>query len=318
MFSLLNLMPYRLMGADMKKIVLYIDDDLTFDYSKRKLEQYEVVQKPLWRHDLPLIAVKIFRRTGQYTVSKVLNTSTDIGKYDLAIIPEYQLTPDAFNYILRKPIASKQIILFRNKVNKTNYYILENRNHAGLEICTYNLKDAHKYKMLYQPQCWNKDFCSGTHERVVTDLYFVGTAKDRYQDIISIKNEAERQHLVTDFTIVSNHGEPMTTRNPIPYTMCLQRMKQSRAILDIVGADNEGLTYRPLEALFLQKKLITNYLGIQHYDFYAPNRKNIFLIGVDHLNNLAEFIQTPFVKTEFSMDKYDIVAWMDGIIQQVF
>ena len=272
----------------MKKIVLYIYDDLTFDYSKRKLEQFEVIQKPLWRNDLPLIAVKILRRTGQYTVSKVLNTSTDIGKYDLAIIPEYQLTPDALNYILRKPIAPKQVILFRNKVNKTNYYILENRDHAGLIICTYNLKDAHKYKMLYQPQCWNKDFFNVTQERVVTD-----------------------------FTIVSNRGQPMTTRNPIPFTMCLQRMKQSRAILDIVGTDNEGLTYRPLEALFLQKKLVTNYLGIQHYDFYAPNRKNIFLIGVDHLNNLSEFIQTPFVKTEFSMDKYDIVAWMDGIIQRV-
>lgn len=281
------------------------------------MEYCSVTQKSLWREDLPPFVVKLFRRTGQYTASKVLNTFDDAGKYDVAIIPEPMLTPDALNCFIRNPIAPKQIVLFRNRVDKTNFYILEKRCYGNLEVCTYSLTDAKKYRMLYHPQCWNKDLGKGPEEPIVSDLYFVGYAKSRYQDIIAIKDEIVRNHLIADFTVVSKNGEPMTTKYAVPYSECVRRMKRSRAILDIVGADNEGLTYRPLEALFLKKKLVTNFLGLQNYDFFMPNRKNIFLIGVDSLDNLAEFVRAPFVQSEFSMNQYDIADWMESLIRQV-
>ena len=69
------------------------------------------------------------------------------------------------------------------------------------------------------------------------------------------------------------------------------------------------MTRRPLEALFFNKKLITNNPNIQSYDFYNP--KNIFIFGKDPTGKIKDFMQNPIEPVADSVKKkYDINEWI--------
>ena len=73
----------------------------------------------------------------------------------------------------------------------------------------------------------------------------------------------------------------------LPYEEVLKYVKNTQCILDIVQKGQEGLTRRIMEAMFFNKKLVTNNDQIQQYDFY--DRKNIYLLGQDQ-RELGTFI----------------------------
>ncbi|WP_283128099.1 hypothetical protein [Allofournierella massiliensis] len=294
----------------MKRIVLYIPSQhyiLKFD--ERKVDGVDISQKQLWNYNMPKLLVKVLRRLGPFGAKVVSNIDQDRGKYDTAIFPEAEMTRSLLRYIIKKPIAKRQIVIFSNKVSEKTKYILS-ESKKNIELYTYNLEDTFIYPIKYQWQCWNKDLIGEKTQKNESDIFFVGEAKRRYEDIIKIKEYCESHGLKTDFTIVSNGKEPFTTSERLPYEKCLEKMRNTLAILDVVGEGNVGLTYRPLEALFLKKKLITNYNAICKYDFYEENSKNIFIMGVDDIKTLPEFIKSPFQESNFDMSKYDIETWI--------
>ena len=65
----------------------------------------------------------------------------------------------------------------------------------------------------------------------------------------------------------------------IPYTEYLGIIFNCECIIDIIINEQSGLSLRVMEALFFNKKLITNNKYIADMDFYNPN--NIYIFGVD-------------------------------------
>lgn len=83
----------------------------------------------------------------------------------------------------------------------------------------------------------------------------------------------------------------------------------SKAIVEINQSQQNGLTVRALEALFTEKKLITNNLDIINMDFY--NKNNIFIIGQDSFNLLRKFIDSDYEKIPKSIiDNYSASKWL--------
>ena len=73
--------------------------------------------------------------------------------------------------------------------------------------------------------------------------------------------------------------------------------------------DIKGLTLRTLEALFFKKKLITNNRDIVNLQFYNAN--NIFVLGIDKLENLKIFMDKPYENIEQKViDYYDFNEWL--------
>lgn len=300
----------------MKSVVLYVSPQhYVLNFSLRKIDGLKIIQKDLWNQKIPKIAMKIFRRLDVLGAKIVSNISEDRGKYDVAIYPEWEMTPQLLNYIIKHPIAKKQVIFFANAVNKKTEYILKKSRRSNICLYTYNSADSRNYQMKYCRQCWNKDLVGLENKESESDIFFVGLAKTRYSDIVKIKCLCENKGLKTDFVIVSKNDEPYTSHERLPYTECIERVKRSKAVLDIVGDGNIGLTYRPLEALFLKRKLVTNYSEIQEYDFYNDNRENIFVLGVDDLNGISEFVREPFKENKFDMMKYDIESWIQSLVE---
>lgn len=95
----------------------------------------------------------------------------------------------------------------------------------------------------------------------------------------------------------------------VEYDDYLQNLRESKAILEIVPENVVGLTIRTMEALFFNKKLITNNKDIKNYDFYNPN--NIFIIGEDSEDKIKQFINSPFELIDRKIvEYYDFENWI--------
>ena len=93
------------------------------------------------------------------------------------------------------------------------------------------------------------------------------------------------------------------------YDKYLELLSESNCILDYNEKGQSGLTLRPMEALFLEKKLITNNKDIKNYDFYNPS--NIFILGENNIEDIKEFINKPYEKVEQKIiDYYDFEQWL--------
>ena len=91
--------------------------------------------------------------------------------------------------------------------------------------------------------------------------------------------------------------------------MILQFIQESRCILEIVKNGQVGFTMRTMEALFFERKLITNNLEILEADFYVPD--NFFVLGHDNPNELKHWMNIPFNKTDLDTfkEKYSVRNW---------
>ncbi len=129
---------------------------------------------------------------------------------------------------------------------------------------------------------------------------FCGREKKRKQTILEIKVYCDTIDSNSLWKIVEQSDDS------IPYLDYLSLLINSKCIVDIVVDGQSGLTLRPLEALFFDKKLITNNKYLRYMSFYDP--ANIFIYGID--TNLKQFMDTPLnpvpesIKKQFLLESF--------------
>lgn len=178
----------------------------------------------------------------------------------------------------------------------------------------YSIEDYKKYAKLY---CFDKEYCRsndiffeeqfyfepkeiGQKEQVVRDLLYIGADKNRTSILETIAEEAKKQGIKYDFILIKNgitdlnhnHNGIQYLNNPLSYEDVLIENRKSKAILEIVREGQTGLTWRCMEALYLNKKLITNNRSIINSQFYNPD--NMYIIGINKKEELGKFIDDPF------------------------
>lgn len=289
------------------------------DFSNRNIEGYAIKQANIYKEDICPFGKKVLRRINTYFAKISLGDwKKSKEKYDVLIIMESDATVEVLKAIKRLDISSTKILYFMNSVTKINKKLLDHAKKLGYIIATYNLKDSIQYNINYVHQCWNPELIPSNmfmeQDRNV-DLFFVGKAKNRYDSLIGLKRMAEKVGLTTKFIIISDKKKPGTQKEEIPYAQCLSQMKYTKVIVDIVGEGNIGLTWRPLEALFMKKKLLTNYREIEKYELYQENKANIFIIGKDNINKLYDFVKSPYVDKNLDLSKYDIENWLKKLVR---
>ena len=102
----------------------------------------------------------------------------------------------------------------------------------------------------------------------------------------------------------------------LKYPQVLQLINRSSAILDITKNNQSGLTLRPLEALFFNKKLVTNNEDIIYHKIYKLNSANIYILGKEK-KSLKEFIELPLNKSNTAQLKkyYSFDTWLSNFFK---
>ena len=202
-----------------------------------------------------------------------------------------------------------------------------NYKNMDCEIYTFDKRNAQKYgisfKHFYYPYISlgdvdlseNNDKSNGSD---LSDIFFVGQDKDRLAYLLQLKKVFSEIGLTCDFHIKRTPhsvylpwNKKHTFKDGIPYDEIIKRIKKCHAILDIVQDGQRGLTWRPMEAMFFGKKLITNFTDIINYPFYNP--ENIFVLGTRKINELPSFVSTSPVKVDKSIrDEYVFENWLES------
>jgi len=226
----------------------------------------------------------------------------DISRLRELRIINHVITPRAIKYLFYwTPIYQ----VYKRYDLASRYKIIK-RIQNNFTLTTFNYPDAQQYHIAYKGSFFRypdiKKLPSTNKQQI--DCYFIGYQKDR-GDILEDCKKTLESHGLHCFFLTLRKGE-----NEMTYQKNLECTMNSQCLVDITNTDEQtGLSLRPLEALFFNKKLITNNQSIKNYPFYHPN--NIFIWGEDKEEDLLSFMNMPLQPIPDKIkEKYEINYWI--------
>lgn len=180
------------------------------------------------------------------------------------------------------------------------------------EVETYCQSNAREMNWTYRPNGFNPDCLIGLDKNYRDSIIrFLGAPGNTRGS-----RKKQLDFLVNELTSLYPKSSRWIDIQCIPtfgawkaYPDYLQEMSGSEIFIDLVRvSDSEGFSFRIAEALFLNRKIITDRTNITSEPFYSKER--IFLLGVDPIDKLREFIETdiePLPKE--ILDQYDMRNW---------
>lgn len=216
-------------------------------------------------------------------------------------------------------------------------WIKMNSHNCNIKLWFWNVPNysIEKYRQYCDMYCFDEDFCKKNNINFINQFYFwnlkyelntnpkydvtyVGVDKNRNNILNEISKIFDTLDICYNFQLVSkkrnNSDSICYLKKSIPYKQVISVSNNSKAILELVTKEQQGLTWRSLEALFLHKKLITNNQNIVNFDFYC--KENIFLLNVDCFEDLKKFLNTSYKEVNLEIiEKYTIEHWFKSIIE---
>ncbi|MDA5541699.1 glycosyltransferase [Streptococcus thermophilus] len=150
---------------------------------------------------------------------------------------------------------------------------------------------------------------------VLRDFYFVGADKGRIQQLDQLAGMIEESELTYLFDVFSDDKQSNRSGinyldSKITYPEIIEKIQESKVIVEINKEGQAGLTLRALEAIFYGKKLVTNNHHIKDYDFYNPN--NILVLDDVNSVDLIEFLNKPYQSVpKHVIERYSFSNWLN-------
>jgi hypothetical protein len=177
--------------------------------------------------------------------------------------------------------------------------LIEMQKKYEFKIVSFDLGDCKKFNITHINQIAYRYPIQ--NEKCDTDIFFVGKDKNRIKHIASLSKKFSKIGLNFTYWLFPMKHKKYTESEKnilykstmlVPYADVVAQDFKSKALLDLVQENQNGLTWRPIEAMYYRKKLITNYENIRQYDFYR--KENIFILGKDDLSTLNLFINSEY------------------------
>ena len=220
------------------------------------------------------------------------------------IIFDNGYSPLLSKYIKKKnPSCTIHFFLF-NKIMENQTFF---RDKYIDKIWTFDFEDAKKYTLKYNSTFFTKNIPLKNKNKCY-DVTFLGAANNREKEILNIEEKLKKIKISTNFHIIKP-GDPY-----VNYITYLNEVQRSSAILDITVEGQTGPTLRFMESIFLKRKIITNNKYAVNFDFY--NKNNIFILDVDPIEKLPNFIASDFeeVKEEI-LSYYEYSSWLKRFLE---
>ncbi|WP_076645306.1 hypothetical protein [Latilactobacillus sakei] len=307
-----------------KKILILTVSKKAATYSK-DASMYGIQVDTIFKRKNILIKsiCKVDRLLGTNLARLFFNTWKNIlNEYQDVILVAHPDSVQVTQYINHTYPKIKVHIWYNNPVNKeVNPAKFKETDST---IYSFDLKDSQKYNLQYVNQYIDlkpiREVLDKQNDtNVLYDLIFIGRSKGRLPQLLKYKKLFDGAQFKTYYHIVASDEDRFyqdyTFENEISYQKMLMLQSQSRAILDVLQDGQYGTTLRPLEALFMKKKLITNNVNIDKEDFYHPN--NIYILTErTTIQDLIEFMELDFQKIHRNItEKYTFKGWVDCIVK---
>ena len=245
-----------------------------------------------------------------------------------------------YNSAMKKAIAGldqyyKQILIIRPDLlsdhylqllrNRTDYFIAyywdtidivpreKDIVHYFDRILSFDPADCNKYGFEFQPNFFFHDHKQVERKYQVYNLSTIDSRKRIIEELAITLDKAGLSHLFKGFNEKWFKSNYIQYTHRVTYKEMLTEAAYCDVILDVAKPGQTGLTFRPFEALGLNKKLITKNGNIRDYEFYHPDNVMIVDAGKVHLE--VEFFKRPFHQIPGSIrSKYHIKQWLANVL----
>ena len=225
-----------------------------------------------------------------------------IKEYDKIILFDFVVFQDEqllFN-IAKKAPESRRFIYYWNIIKDEARYVhrKELADKTGFSLYHYDHGNCERFNMKFNTIMYYVGV--SLPERPATaDLLFLGFVKDRGSKLNNLYRTIQEAGFTPRFVIVKADAEakkyPFEFHDRyIPYMEYLDMVAESRGILDIAQENQDGFSMRVMEAIFLNKKLVSTNTALKDASFYDP--ANILVLDSDEVtrDQIAEFFASEF------------------------
>lgn len=149
-------------------------------------------------------------------------------------------------------------------------------------ILSFDHKDCEDFGLVYYPLVFSDVPVPENSDIEKSDVFFVGKAKNRLDEILDAYEVLRDAGLKCDFHITGVAPENQKFKDEInycdqmPYLENLQRINASRCVLEIMQKGGYGYTQRTCETIIYDKKLLSNNKTLLDAPFYRPDCVSVF------------------------------------------
>lgn len=238
------------------------------------------------------------------------------------IIFDSALTPKLLEYLKENYNNSKLIFWYRNPIVSLEQ--LEKVKRYSNIVLTFDKEEAEKYNLNYIEQFYynpNNLNLKDEFKIIKNDVYFIGADKNRINKLEEVSEYLKEKGIKQKIQILKDKKKKYKKYEKIEliekslsYSKILENIFLSKCILEICQKGQKGLTFRTMEALFFNKKLISNNENLKKYEFY--NKNNIFILN-EEKRTIEEFFNEPFVEIDEKIkEKYLFENWLEKIVKK--
>ncbi len=186
--------------------------------------------------------------------------------------------------LLRKKIKGKYILFIWDDIDY--HYRSRNLMYKFDKTYTYSLTDANKYKLIFRPSFYNKEFLYNNEKKDI-DVFYVGSIREAYRvkviekideilvgynNSLNLSGKLKFKHILD-----KNRYQKYLLDKAIPMKELCNYYKRSKVLLDIAFKEQIGLGLRPIEAIGAKCKLITTNPNVKYSEsLNCNNYKNVY------------------------------------------
>ncbi|WP_209389484.1 hypothetical protein [Chryseobacterium sp. RR2-3-20] len=156
-------------------------------------------------------------------------------------------------------------------------------------------------------------------KEVVYDLYYIGIGLN--ERIKILENLAhllpqQRIHFMVSGQEKENSSALIFFSDYISYEENLSNVMKSKCIIDLKMDVHNGLSFRFFEAMYYEKKIITNNTDVKNYNFYHPD--NILVVDYKSIDTVevSNFLNRDYYKIDNDIiQDYSFKVWLRKILE---
>ena len=196
--------------------------------------------------------------------------------------------------------GSKYVCFFQDIVSTHNDIDINDVKRVFDMVISYDEADAKKYSLIYHPTVYSTYPTEEDKSIPYTDVYFVGAAKNRLNDIIETYDALSSKQCKCDFYITGCPIGKQINREGVHYIQRLsyidniKHLKKAKAILEILQHGAGGYSLRQWEAIAYNKYFITNNTLVE-----SLHRENEGILSVTD-TNIKSIIDNESIKHLYS------------------
>lgn len=252
----------------------------------------------------------------KYAMNEMLSNS-DTTKW--IIVTNWSIRRFGLSYLkkMEKRKDVRLILLYLDPLSAVPEFYLKFIKKMNFDmIYSFDEEDCEKYGWKYTTSLYSMNEIPNNNSPEY-DVFYIGLDKGRAQLLDKIYKKLVDNNVKCNFLIVSETGKSYDNgkglcylNHRVSYDEVLSGISNAKVILEVVQEGQTGMTMRPYEAIFYNRKLLTNNPKIKEMDFFRQDYMNYFSSEKD--------LDIGFIKNTEKVDfqyhnEYSPVNWISKI-----